>query len=266
MLIIGSDYIYVLEQCMNTTSAPYIAIFEDDIIFADGWLIKTLDALTSLDTDPKHGVGPDSANPNTWLYLRLFYTETFHGWYDTDFWYRNMPFVFFALSTTSFLLLSTIRFLIPRSRPYLDPPTIAVFCIISIPAFTALAYMSGKDTLSPLSGLIRMNEHGCCTQALVFPRTQVPSLISFLADRKRGQTDLMIEDYARRTGLQRFALAPQVVQHVGISSSRGMEEVHTRSVWAFWFEAYEAEALRREHRRLLEGEVGRRLLSKYDEG
>ena len=74
----------------------------------------------------------------------------------------------------------------------------------------------------------------------------------------------MIEDYARRTGLQRFALAPQVVQHVGISSSRGMGEVHTRSVWAFWFEEYRAETLRREHERLVEGEVGRRLLEKYE--
>lgn len=108
-----------------------------------------------------------------------------------------------------------------------------------------------------------MNEHGCCTQALVFPRTQVPSLIEFLRARKRGQTDLMIEDYAASTGLQRFALAPQLVQHVGLSSSRGMEEVHTRSVWAFWFEASDGERLRREHEELLEGERGRELLEGF---
>lgn len=48
MLNVPSDYIYVLKECLAQTDAPYIAVFEDDIIFADGWLMKTLDSLAEL--------------------------------------------------------------------------------------------------------------------------------------------------------------------------------------------------------------------------
>lgn len=48
--VLGSDYIYVLDQFLNQTTAPFIAIFEDDIVFADGWLSKTVQALTQLRT------------------------------------------------------------------------------------------------------------------------------------------------------------------------------------------------------------------------
>lgn len=57
----------------------------------------------------------------------------------------------------------------------------------------------------------------------------------------------MIEAYADEHGLERYALAPQVVQHVGLVSSRDNEEINTRSTWAFWFEAQRAEVLHEEH-------------------
>lgn len=44
---LSSDYMYVLDHCLKQNT-PYIAIFEDDIIAADGWLAKSLVGLSSL--------------------------------------------------------------------------------------------------------------------------------------------------------------------------------------------------------------------------
>jgi hypothetical protein len=52
LLRLRSDYTYILDQCY-LTRAPYIGIFEDDIIFADGWLAKTLRALHDIEDQLK---------------------------------------------------------------------------------------------------------------------------------------------------------------------------------------------------------------------
>jgi hypothetical protein len=58
----------------------------------------------------------------------------------------------------------------------------------------------------------------------------------------------MIEEYCGITGMKRFALAEQAVQHVGLFSSRGMQAKDTQSVWAFWFEANKPDQVERTHR------------------
>lgn len=238
----SSDYTYVLDQCYLTGS-PYIGIFEDDIIFADSWLVKTLQALYDIKNQWKE---------KNWIYLRLFYTETSLSWTTDDFAYRHMGFVFFfAMSATCGALLLA-RQASSSARRHLDFPTIGVICIVTVPAFTGLVFMIGKYNLTPLRGVVEMNKNGCCTQAMIFPRDQVPALVSYLRERKGGQTDSLIEEYADNTKLRRFALAPPQVQHVGIQSSRDNLEINTRSTWAFWFEENDPAALRREHKRLLE--------------
>ncbi|KAB8074374.1 hypothetical protein BDV29DRAFT_156733 [Aspergillus leporis] len=236
------DYTYVLDQCYKT-EVPYIGVFEDDIIFADGWLAKTLRGLYDIEIRLK---------AQNWLYLRLFYTETALSWTNDDFAYRHIGFVFLLTMSTACGALMLTRRIWPASRRHLDVLTITVICVITVPAFTGLIFMIGKYNVSPMRGVVEMNKHGCCTQAMVFPRDQVPDLVNFLRDRKSGQTDSMIEEYADGVKLRRFALAPPQVQHVGIRSSRDNLEINTRSTWAFWFEENDAKALRREHELLLE--------------
>ncbi|TAQ87813.1 hypothetical protein B7494_g3839 [Chlorociboria aeruginascens] len=79
------DYVYALDSCYST-GAPYIAIFEDDIIAVDGWMAKTRKALQEID-HAVHELGKHW----DWIYLRLFYSETFMLWNNGDYWYRNMP-------------------------------------------------------------------------------------------------------------------------------------------------------------------------------
>lgn len=286
------DYLYVLDQCYNETSAPFIAIFEDDIVFAADWLARTLLGLQYLAAEP-----PDHSK-SPWLYLRLFYTETFMLWdEDFDYWYSHLPMTFVLISFTCATMLVAIRQILhgctvsqDSQQPQkgrvglrqalnqlglrLDFPTIFVLSAIVAPAFTALTFMAGKYTLpmyamrgagrtvgdmapgrDPLqwdAGVFPMDKQGCCTQALVFDRERVPDLMAYLKARGRGQTDLMIEDYCNETPMRRYALGEQAVQHVGIVSSRGMTTVNGQSVWAFYFEQTPADLIRARHQKVLE--------------
>ncbi|RAL10646.1 uncharacterized protein BO97DRAFT_406889 [Aspergillus homomorphus CBS 101889] len=253
------DYIHALEACM-TTNARYFAMFEDDIILADGWMAQTLKGLSDIarERQTQQGNNNNNNNKNPWLYLRLFFTETALSWTSSDFAYRNMGWVFVGASSLLLAALLTIRRSYPITHTYLDNPTIGVLSCISLPALIALIYMVGKYSLMPLSGVVEMNAHGCCTQGLIFPRDQVDALIAHLTEVKAGQTDSIIEEYADATRLTRYALAPQQLQHVGLKSSRDNLEINTRSTWAFWFEENKPEVLRREHEALLrDGDVRR---------
>lgn len=99
-----------------------------------------------------------------------------------------------------------------------------------------------------------MNTSGCCTQGILFPREQINGLIGFLREKGHGQTDSMIEEYADKSGLTRYALAPPQLQHVGLKSSRNNLDINTQSTWAFWFEESDPAALDEEHRTLLQDE------------
>ena len=222
-------------------------MFEDDIIIATGWMAKVRQSLSQINEGA-------ATNPSlrNWLYLRLFYTETALSWEThADYWYGHMAYTFLLSSFVGASLLIALRFLIPRTQRHLDDPAIFVLSAITIPAFVVLAFMIGKYSLFPLRGVVTMNVHGCCTQALLFPKEQIPSLIAHLRGIGAGQTDTMIEDYADQTGKQRLAMGKQVVQHVGLESSRGNNFVNGQSTFAFWFEEYDAKRLEREHQDLL---------------
>lgn len=261
------DYLYVLERCLEETSAPFIAVFEDDVIFAADWMARTMRGLQYLVRDHKPAEGDKD-----WLYLRLFYTETHLGWLtEGGWWYNHLPATLAMAATATAVLLLAFRYLFRcgGGGPLrLDWPTIAVISLLVAPGFTMLVFMAGKHNL-PLpgyslhhglpeavsaasGGVMPMDQSGCCTQALVFHRPALPGLIKYLRGRQRGQTDSMIEEYCDATGAKRFALAEQAVQHVGLFSSRGMAAKDTQSVWAFWFEAGKPEEVERRHQVVVE--------------
>ena len=217
-------------------------MFEDDIMVIDGWVAKIREALRIIDLKSRK-VGDEFWD---WVYLRLFYTETSIMWEETDFAWRNMKFIFIVASLAGAGSLLASRRFIPATRRHLDNLSIAAICLISIPAFIALAYMIGKLSIHPPPPVFALNKHGCCTQGLLFPRSQIPDLMKYLEERGNGQTDQMIEDYADRDVKQRLATAKQLVQHVGLQSSRDNAFINSQSTWAFWFELNDAEKLRKE--------------------
>jgi len=70
------DYTLALRRCQNNgIGAKYVAIFEDDIIFAEGWLSRSILGLREAEQRMK-----DSKREDRWLYLRLFNQERSTGW------------------------------------------------------------------------------------------------------------------------------------------------------------------------------------------
>lgn len=260
------DYVYVLERCLRETSAPFVAVFEDDVIFAGDWLARTLRGLQYLVRDYRDAEGKELAAAD-WLYLRLFYTETHLGWkVEGDWGYRYLPLTLLLVACAAAAVLAMMRSSACGARVRLDWPTITVVALFAVPGFTLLVFMAGKHNLpvpgyslhhqlpfaSATAGVVPMDKYGCCTQALVFNRAALPGLIQYLRGRQRGQTDIMIEDYCNEKGVKRFALNEQAVQHVGLVSSRGMRPADAQSVWAFWFEANKPAEVEKRHRATVE--------------
>ncbi|KAJ9656646.1 hypothetical protein H2201_008473 [Coniosporium apollinis] len=279
------DYVYALSRCLEDTTAPYIAVFEDDIIFADGWMTRSLLALQAIQRHYASSLAPKVPEtpscPRHWLYLRLFYTETALKWERShDYWYSYLPWTL-ALSTPIVaVVLIALRLSFPHTlRAHLDVRSIAVLSLVTAPSLFGFVFMAGKYGLSvrlqdpespfaavgslggtggagPVSlppaplrqaGVVNMNGYGCCSQALIYPRHRAEDLVLYLRDRHDGQTDSMIEEYADQRGFDRFALGRQQVQHIGLHSSRGNTPLNAQSTWAFWFEENKGEKLKRRH-------------------
>ena len=116
-------------------------------------------------------------------------------------------------------------------------------------------------TMLPLpAGVNKMNQYGCCSQGLVFPRAKVPDLINWYETRKIGFVDSLTEEYANQKGELRWALTPSVIQHIGRKSSKGDDfgvasKNHisvAEKMWNFAFEQHNATDLRAEHSHAIE--------------
>lgn len=220
-------------------------MLEDDIILADAWLAKTSQALREIETKSDFPTDPYS----NWLYFRIFWTETSMRWREeVDFWFRRMDLLIAIGSLCTLGVTLGVRQW-TRANKWLDHYAIAVLCLVTTPAFIILAFMIGKYSLFPPRGVFVMNRYGCCSQALIFPRTQVEGMKNWFQAKGRQMvsTDVMIDAYADEKGFERWSYAPQLVQHVGLRSSRDGKELDSRSTRAFWFDEMDPVRLRREH-------------------
>jgi GR25 family glycosyltransferase involved in LPS biosynthesis len=206
------DYAYALEYCLNTTESPYIAIFEDDVIFADGWLSYTLDNLSNLERK----LVP---HPQDWLFLRLFNQERSIGWASRRIGGNHELLITIALVLPLVTIVCLLRRCYPNTHRYMDNWTLAIVCLVIIPAFIVLFYQAGKASLLPPRPGVRAEAFGCCAQGLVFPRSTALSIVDLLRDRGSGQVDLILNDIAREKGFTRYAQYPVMIQHLGMWST-----------------------------------------------
>ena len=68
-----ADYIRALENC-HATNAPWTVLFEDDILLAEGWLVRVVKGVEDLEKRRKKG------KEREWLFMRLFNQERSTGW------------------------------------------------------------------------------------------------------------------------------------------------------------------------------------------
>lgn len=238
------DYTYLLKAC-HATGAPYIAMFEDDVIAMDGWYHRTLSAIDHAEN--KRGMA-------NFLYLRLFYTEEFLGW-NGEYWISYI-FRSTAAVAVSGLAISWIRAYSPSAKRLLTVQVTTAICVVAVPLMIVLFFAAGKTTVLPLpDGVNVMNNYGCCSQGLVFPRNKAGDLIGWYEQSRIGFVDMLTEQYANEHNELRLAITPSVIQHTGRKSSKGddfgKDSKHNLSVaqklWNFGFELFDKERLRAEH-------------------
>lgn len=120
-----------------------------------------------------------------------------------------------------------------------------------MPLLIVLFFITGRVTWNPLPhGIAKMNAGGCCGQGIVYPRDRLYEVVQFLEETRAGYVDLLIEEYANKHNLLRWALVPSVLQHIGRRSSKGDDfgenSKHgmalAEKVWNFEYEEYYAAA------------------------
>ena len=224
------DYEYLLKKCFDT-NADWVMIVEDDVLAKEGWYLAAVNALSEIQVRMKR---------EEWLYLRLFYTEKLFGW-NSEEWPHYLGwslFAFFVTATTLVIGRSNSR----RLRKHISNLSIAIVCCFCLPATILLYFMAGRVSMQPPpSGLHRMEQFGCCSQGLIFPRQVVPRAIDTVhkATNKRYYVDMTLERWGNAEKLPRFALVPPLLQHVGSKSSKGSKfDEGANSIWNFEFENY----------------------------
>ncbi|CBY02468.1 similar to integral membrane protein [Plenodomus lingam JN3] len=244
------DYGYLLDKCSEKLT-PYIAVFEDDTIAADGWYHRTLAAL--------HEAEQQAAlvrSMPSFFYLRLFYTEEFLGW-NVENWKHYLK-NSLAVSVLPTLVLLFMRLTQPTTKHNLSLLSLRTFltAYASLATLILLFFALGRITVLPLpSGVHEMPQFGCCSQAFVFPTTKALELLAYLKERHFGYVDVLIEDFANERGELRYAVTPSLVQHVGRKRRGGAAELPRSKwemeigerIWSFGFEKLDAGKLRREH-------------------
>ncbi|OJD14587.1 hypothetical protein AJ78_05074 [Emergomyces pasteurianus Ep9510] len=241
------DYTYALKQCY-AKKTPYIAMFEDDTLFADGWLVRSLIALREIES-----AAADVMKP--WLYMRLFNQERSTGWAHRNIGGNNEPWIILGIAAAilapAFLVRRWLQLRRSSSSSSRDCAAYlgAIYAIVlfTVPCFVILFFQAGKASMLPPSPGVFRELFGCCSQAMIFPSERVPGLIEFLERKERGQVDLLLKDLAIAEGFDTYALYPVQVQHIGSSSVRGTSRQEAQAVWSMAFENLNADSLHKEH-------------------
>ncbi|KAH9845404.1 integral membrane protein [Teratosphaeria destructans] len=245
------DYIFMLETC-HATNAQWAAIIEDDIIAAEGWFTRLRYNLW--DWAQAEKLFKRS------VFMRLFYTESTFNW---DPWHE-WPSYLFWLAVFETLLYSAMWILCHNSigaSRFFTRRTKFVILFFCAPACVVLYIIAGRITVAaPQRGMHYINKHGCCTQAILYPKHRIQGLIDFLKSKDGFDGDsrarnALLEEYADMHSYDRWTLTPPLFQHAGFTREDiddGREPGEWRlpkqkADWNFDFELQNGETLRKEH-------------------
>lgn len=202
------DFRNAIHHCYNTSSAPYIALLEGDILFAEGWFARTKLAIQDI-------LKRTAVKNEKWQDLRLFNDEKGIGFDSRSVLGNNAPLIILGVSTILFLLLQAARMYSTTGKNLFSTAFVFVICCVTVPLLVILFFQSGKSSLLAPAPGITVQNWGCCSQALVMPRETAIGLAGLVVNQAGGPPDMSMNDYANRNGLTRFALNPVQVQHIG---------------------------------------------------
>ncbi|KAI9369305.1 hypothetical protein BJX61DRAFT_161510 [Aspergillus egyptiacus] len=236
------DYSLSLKSCYEDSNAPWIMMLEDDVVAQRAWYNHTLRSLETIQSWHTSGSIKD------WLYVRLFYTEKFLGWNSEDWPVYSLCSI--GIITTVAIMGVVGRRKVRPMQGLLTNSFISVVCFVCMPLLITLYFLAGRVTMLPMRpGIHLMNSHGCCSQALLFPRESVPPLLDYMDKSRYARpyaVDSIIERMADANGLDRLAIVPSQMQHIGAASykenrqSYNLQGPHrvqgAHGVWSMGFE------------------------------
>ncbi|KAM0435550.1 hypothetical protein ACHAQK_008111 [Fusarium lateritium] len=230
-------YATLMASC-RVREAEYFVLIEDDVIAARHWLQRLSNALDVLES---------TEDPNDWLYLRLFYSETYLGW-NSEEWptYLARSIYLYSVVLVLYLIFTALD---SARRSHTLHLKSAVWNIPHLTFWTAsfigLYFLAGRLTVDPYpAGVHEMANYGCCAQGLVIPHQYLNALESALETATEDVAgDSFVEGYSDEHGLKKYAITPSVLQHVGIRGSSDSERTK-KLTWNFSFEKIRDEALR----------------------
>lgn len=223
------DYATLITACQEQQT-DYFALVEDDIIAAHNWLGRLSTALDKLER---------TEDAKNWLYLRLFYSETYMGW-NAEEWptYLANSVSVYCIVLALYLLVVAID---TRRRSQTFHPRSIIWALPHLTLWTAsfilLYFLAGRLAVNPYpTGVHEMPNYGCCAQGLVIPQQHLDALgaaLNTASDAIAG--DSLIESFADSHHLKKYAITPSVLQHIGRLGSSDVGG--TRKVtWNFSFE------------------------------
>ncbi|KAM5529125.1 hypothetical protein FOXYSP1_16969 [Fusarium oxysporum f. sp. phaseoli] len=231
------DYATLMATC-QARGAEYFILIEDDIIAAEHWLERLSSGLETLES---------TEDPTNWLYLRLFYSETYLGW-NSEEWpiYLICSLSVYCAVLMIYLLVVTID-LRRRSHSLHFKSNAWNFLHLTFwtTSFIVLYFLAGRLEVDPYpEGVQEMPKYGCCAQGLVIPHQHFDTLRATLeaaSDDLAG--DSLIETFADDHELKKYAIVPSILQHVG---RRGSSDTggSTKATWNFSFEQIDTGAYR----------------------
>ena len=257
------DFANALHYCYNNSSAPYIALFEGDVLFADGWLARSKLALQEIVAQTAD---------NQWLDMRLFNDEKNVGFASNHLFGNGVPIIILGISTFLFGALRAVRRFTKRGKEFLGNTFIFVICGITVPLFVILFFQAGKSSMLPPTPGVAVQTWGCCSQAITMSRDRAPGLAAELVNKAGTQPDMLIKYFAIDNGLKRFVLNPVQVQHMGTlsflfsatnnqlltSTFPGFKSLLTpdrsqaSSVWSVAFENLDPQLLKKDHKQMVQ--------------
>lgn len=242
----GLDYSVALQRCAQDSDAPYVAIFEGDVIVADSWFARSLKGVATIRQQYE-------MNLDMWLDMRLFNEERSTGWEKAGIFDNNV----IPISLGVDILALLIGYVLKRNKlpghSLISPLSMLVICGLTIPGIVVYFFQSGKASLlPPQPGVHREDGFGCCNQGILYSRKHVADLASYLDEKAKDKPhDNAIMDYSREKRLARFALYPMMVQHVGFRSIINPNRRDDMEVWSMAFESLDQRLLERQHERMV---------------
>jgi len=239
------DFSLALERCFHNSTAPYIALFEDDIVVAHGWLSRTRIALRDAQKIAFR-------KAQDYLDLRLFIDTKELYFLAPWFWGSSIPIPLvwtLIIITAGPLLYAVLQYLRRRSRRnFLSDNAVFAICSFTVPLVIVLFLQHPPARVFGGQNGVAIQPWGVCTQGEIFKRDQIPHLVAKLRERAHVlPADMIVWQHAREHKLLRFAVEPVQVQHLGFKSLLHPERSLKEAVWSTSFERLNPLVLSKEH-------------------